>query len=78
VILHEPGAAHSGPGTVFALHTGACEMTEAGLRNQYFWEVFIPVLPYAISKNNSIVSLVFPILICRQKEHAVKQVPVQA
>lgn len=77
LILHEPAAAHSGPGTVLALHAGVCELTEFGLRNWYFREFFIPVLFYMISKNNSIISLDFPILICRQKENAVKQVPMQ-
>lgn len=77
LILCEPLAVCSGPGIVLALHAGRCEMTEAGLRNRYFWEFCIPVLSYTMSKNNSIISLHFPVLICRRKEHAVKQVLMQ-
>lgn len=77
LILCEPLAVCSGPGIVLALHAGRCEMTEAGLRNRYFWEFCIPVLSYTMSKNNSIISLDFPVLICRRKEHAVKQVLMQ-
>ena len=77
VILHEPEAAHSGPGTVLTLPAGVCKLTEVGLRNWYVCEFFIPVLSYTMSKNNSIISLDFPILIWKQKEHAVKQVPMQ-
>lgn len=76
-MLHEPAAAHSGPGTVLALRAGVCELTEVSLRNWYFCEFFIPILSYTMSKNNSIISLGFPILICRWKEHAVKQIPGQ-
>lgn len=61
LILHEPAAAHSGPGTVLALRAGVCELTDVSLRNWYFCEFFIPILSYTMSKNNSIISLGFPI-----------------